>query len=177
VLLKLRYYDRKNVILLLIVLSLSVVIDVIRTTMADVYSGIGYNISPPFGAIVELGPDLYALRWSTVLDTTLNYFGSIFGNSIIYALGLYWLIRSKLKQAPTIFLIIFLSIGIIPLFLGNWIVQARVFYDITFQIPAAIALTYLYQRRGGALILTSVWVWLVAMSIRSVSNFYFIDPF
>ena len=174
--LKMKYYQRRNVIVLLIALSFSVFIDILRTILTGAYSGIGYDVSPPFGSIVQLGPEQFSTRWSTIIDTTLSYLGSLFGNSIIYALGLYWLIRSKLREVSTIFIITFLSIGIIPLFLGNWIVQARVFYDIPFQIPAAIALTHLSQRRNGILIVVAVSIWLIGLSIRAVANFYFVPP-
>jgi hypothetical protein len=176
VLLKIKYYERRNVIMLLVVLSSSVFTDILRTILTGAYSGIGYDISPPLGAIVQLGPEQFSTRWGTIMDTTLSYLGSLFGNSIIYALCLYWLIRSKLRETSTIFIVSFLSIGIIPLFFGNWFVQARVFYDIPFQIPAAIALAYLYKRRNGPLILIAVSVWLTVLSIRAVANFYFIPP-
>jgi hypothetical protein len=177
VLLKIKYYERRNVIMLLVALSSSVFTDILRTIVTGAYSGIGYDISPPLGAIVQLGPEQFSTRWITIMDTTLSYLGSLFGNSIIYALCLYWLIRSKLRETSTIFIVSFLSIGIIPLFFGNWFVQARVFYDIPFQIPAAIALAYLYKRRNGPLILIAVGVWLTVLSVRAVANFYFIPPF
>jgi hypothetical protein len=176
VLLKMKFYERRNVIIVLIALLSSVFIDILRTFLTGAYSGIGYDISPPFGSIVQLGPEQFSTRWSTIIDTTLSYLGSLFGNSIVYALSLYWLIRSKLRDVPTIFLVTFLSVGIIPLFLGNWFAQARVFYDIPFQIPAAIALTYLYHRRNGVLILIALSIWLIALAIRAASNFYFIPP-
>ncbi|TLX88756.1 MAG: hypothetical protein E6K94_11735 [Thaumarchaeota archaeon] len=106
----------------------------------------------------------------------LNYYGSLFANSIIYGLGLYWLLRSRLKDVSTIFFVTFLSIGIIPLFLGNWSVQTRVFYDISFQIPAGIALTYIYKKSNGAFIVLPICIWLVAISVIAVSNFYFVSP-
>lgn len=176
VLFKLNYYDRKKIILLLIVLSCSLLIDVARMIVTGAYSGIGYDISPPFGSDLKLGPEQFATRWSSLIDTTQNYYGSLFGNSIIYGLCLYWLLRSRLKDVSTIFLVIFLSIGIIPLFLGNWSVQTRVFYDISFQIPAGIALTYIYIRSSGVLVLIPICLWLIAMSIIAVSNFYFVSP-
>ena len=176
VLLGMKYYERRNIIVLLVALASSVFVDILRTIITGAYSGIGYDISPPFGSIVQLGPEQFSTRWTSIVDTTLSYLGSLFGNSIIYSLGIYWLIRSKLRDTPTILIVTFLSIGIIPLFLGNWIVQARVFYDIPFQIPAAIALTYLFKRRNGPLILIAVCTWLVAFSIRAVSNFYFVPP-
>ena len=176
VLLKLNYYERKKIILLLIVLSSSLLIDVGRMIITGAYSGISYDISPPFGSDLKLGPEQFVTRWSSLIDTTQNFYGSIFGNSIIYGLGLYWLLRSRLKDLSTIFLVTFLSIGIIPLFLGNWSVQTRVFYDISFQIPAGIALTYIYKKSNGPMILVPICIWLVAMSIVTVSNFYFVSP-
>jgi hypothetical protein len=174
--LKLDYYERRNVILLLIILSCSVLIDVVRMPLTGAYSGKGDEISPPFGSELRLGPDQFMTRWSNLIDTTHNYYGSLFGNSIIYALGLYWLIRSSLKNVATIFLISFLSIGIIPLFLGNWSVQARVFYDIPFQIPAGIGLTYIYKKSNGISLVLPILIWLLAISITAVSNFYFVPP-
>lgn len=176
ILLKLRYYERRSVILLLLVLFLSVLLDVVRMIITGAYSGIGYEISPPFGSDLRLAPDQFATRWSSLIDTTQNYYGSLYGNFIIYGLGLYWLISSKLKEVSTIFLIAFLSIGIIPLFLGNWSVQTRVFYDIPFQIPAGIALTYVYRKSNGIFIVMPVMIWLIAISITDVSNFYFVPP-
>ena len=139
------------------------------------FSGIGYGVSPPFGEL-RFGPEQFATRWSSLIDTTQNYYGSLFGNSIIYALGIYWLIRCKLTEVSTIFLISFLSIGIIPLFFGNWIVQSRVFYDIPFQIPAGIALAQIYRRGHSIITLIPIIIWLAAISITAVFNFYYVTP-
>ena len=175
VMIKLNHYDRKYVIILLIILASTVLLDVVRMAITGSYSGIGYEISPPFGSDLRLGRDQFVTRWSNLIDTTQNYYGSLFGNSMIYGLGLYWLFRTRLRQADTAFLIVFLSIGILPLFLGNWPVQARVFYDIPFQIPAGIALAFIYTKYAkpkGVLVLLSICIWLVAMSIQAVSNFH-----
>jgi hypothetical protein len=67
-------------------------------------------------------------------------------------------------------------IGIPSLFLGDWIVQSRVFYNIPFQIPAAIALTYLSTQRYALRLFAPIYVWLVAISLWTVSNFYEVLP-
>jgi hypothetical protein len=59
-----------------------------------------------------------------------------------------------------------------PLFFGDWTVQSRVFYNIPFQIPAAIGLNYIMQQRRGIIISLSICIWLIAISVVSVSNFY-----
>jgi len=176
VMLKFDFYDRKNVIILLIVVGSTLLFDMARMTITGSFSGISYGISPPFGEL-RFGPEQFVTRWSSVIDTTQNYYGSLLGNSIIYALGLYWLLRSKFRDSSTIFLISILSIGIVPLFFGNWIVQSRVFYDIPFQIPAAIGLVYVYKKFNSIMPLIPILLWLLSFSITALSNFHFVPPY
>jgi hypothetical protein len=173
VMLKLNYYPRRSVILLLLAVLSSVVIDSVRTTFTGISSGIERDLE-----VAHLGVSLnqFPLRWSNLVNTMQNYFGSQFSNFIIFALVMYWLFRSDLHQAPTIFLVTFLSLGIIPLFFGDLLVQSRVFYNIPFQIPAAIALTCIKRQANGNMIFLAICIWLVDMSIRAVSNFYLILP-
>jgi hypothetical protein len=73
---------------------------------------------------------------------------------------------------------IFLSLGIVPLFFSDWILQTRVFYNIPFQIPAAIALGYIlkqYQIKG-IMIMCTICIWIVSVSIVDLSNFYLVIP-
>lgn len=174
--LKFNYYNKRNIIILLVVLGSTILFDVVRMTVTGSFSGISYGLSPPFGEL-KFGPDQFVTRWSSVIDTTQNYYGSLFANSIIYALGLYWLLQSRFKDASTIFLISILSVGIIPLFFGNWIVQSRVFYDIPFQIPAAIGLACIYKKFNSIIPLTPILIWLLAFSITALSNFHFVPPY
>jgi hypothetical protein len=102
--------------------------------------------------------------------------GGQFGNFIILILGLYWLARSNLREPPNILLAIFFAIGILPLLFGNELIQSRVFYDIPFQIPAGIALAYLGRKINGPIIILPVCIWLLAISLRMVTNFYFVSP-
>jgi hypothetical protein len=174
VMLKLSYYSKKSIILLLLVLLVSVVIDVARMTITGSASGIEQDIK--IASLTGVGLEQFALRWSNLIDTTQNYYGSQFSNFIILMLGLYWLFRSNFRNPSTILLIVFQSIGIIPLFFGDWLVQSRVLYDIPFQIPAAFALADIKKQANGTMILLSICILLIAISIRAVSNFYLILP-
>jgi len=69
---------------------------------------------------------------------------------------------------------IFLSAGLLPLFFGSWTIQARVFYDMPFEIPAAIALYYLSNRSGSILVTAAACTWLLAMSLFTVMNYHLI---
>jgi hypothetical protein len=70
---------------------------------------------------------------------------------------------------------IFLSVGLLPLYIGSWTLQTRIFYDIPFEIPAAIALYYISTRTAGSMLVTVAGcTWLVAMSLVTVMNYYLI---
>jgi hypothetical protein len=166
------YYSKRSIILLLLVVLSSVVIDTARTAVTGYPGGIERDIY--IASTAEAGLKQFIERWSNLVDTTQIYSGGLFSNFIIIILGLYWLFRSNLSEPSTIFLLVFLSIGVIPLFIGDWVIQTRVLYDIPFQIPAAIALTYIKKQTNGTMILLPICIWLIAMSIRAVTNFYLI---
>jgi hypothetical protein len=160
-------YSRRGIIFLLVVILLSVVIDVAKITFTKSAGGIEQDIS--VARRQEVGVGQLPVKWNNLIDTTEIYYAGAFSNVIILALGLYWLIRSDMQNPSNIFLMIFLSIGILPLFFGNWLVQSRVFYNIPFQIPAAIGLFYIKKEKSGILIGTCACIWLIAMSVRTLS--------
>jgi hypothetical protein len=174
VMLKMNYYKRKSIFLLFFVIMSSVVIDVARTTMTGSSSGIEQDIQ--IANQRQAGLTQFALRWNNLVDTTQHYFGNLFSNFIILVLGIYWLFRCNLQQTSTIFLVSFLSTGILPIFFGNSDIQSRVFYDVPLQIPAAIALTYIKRDANASIVFLPICLWLLAMSVRAVSNFYLIPP-
>jgi hypothetical protein len=172
--LKLHYYCRRSIALLLLVVLSSVIIDVVRMTITGSAGGIEKDIE--VAKTVGAGPEQFTLRWSNLSRTMYSYVGGQFSNFILLTLGLYWLFRSNLREPSNIFLMIYLSIGLIPFLLGDHTIQTRVFYDIPFQIPAAIALSFIRKQVIGSTMLLPICIWLIAMSIRSVSNFYLIFP-
>jgi hypothetical protein len=175
IMIKLKVYNKKRIFLLLMILSSVIVIDIFRMNLTGTStSGIQEDI---YIAKSGIGIDQFAQRWSNLVFTIQINFGGLFSNFIIFALGLYWIIRANLKDPGTIFIIIFLSIGIIPLFFGNTIVQSRVFYDIPFQIPAAIALSNIKKNNiMGTLIASSISIWILDITIKELVNMYLILP-
>jgi hypothetical protein len=164
-----KYFQRRSIIFILLVLLSSVVVDVAKITMTGSAGGIEQDVS--VARSQQLGVGQLPVRWNNLIDTTEIYYGAAFSNVIILALGLYWLFRTDMRDPFNIFLVIFLSIGIFPLFFGNWLIQSRVFYNIPFQIPAAIALTYIKKVPKGNLMLIPICVWLITMCVRTLSNF------
>jgi hypothetical protein len=111
-----------------------------------------------------------------LLHTTNGYAGGQFGNFIIFTLGLFWLFRSDSRQISVIFVLLFLALGVLPLLVGDGTIQSRVLYDIPFQIPAAFGLTYLMRYTNGFLMTLPFCIWLFAISLRMVTNFYYVSP-
>ena len=174
VMLIINYYHRKSAILLLLVILLSISIDIGRAALTGSTGGIEKDLEL---VTEQTGLQQFTKRWETLNDVIQIYVGGQFSNFIILGLCLYWLIICGLREPHNIFIIIFLSIGIVPLFFGNWHIQIRALYNIPFQIPAALALTYMYNQTNTSKIYIPVFVsWLIAISVRSISNFYLILP-
>jgi len=169
---KLSSYRKKSIVILLMVVLSSVAIDVARSTLTGVSGGIGDDIS----LVRVAGTEQVTSVWNNLTDTTQNYAGGLIGNVIIFALGIYWLFRSNSRKLSSIFILIFLAIAILPLLFGNGIIQSRMLYDIPFQIPAAIGLTYLKRHPNGLLMILPICIWLLDISVRAVSSFYFVAP-
>jgi hypothetical protein len=172
---RLSQYRKKGIVLLLLVVLASVIIDVARMSIIGSAGGIEKDIE--FAKVTGAGPQQFALRWINLMRTMYSFVGGLFSNIIILSLGLYWLLRSNLREASSIFLIIYLSAGLIPFLLGDYIIQTRVFYDIPFQIPAAIGLAFIRKQViGGVALVIPICLWLFDITIMAVSNFYLIRP-
>ena len=78
---------------------------------------------------------------------------------------------TNFRAQVNIFIVIFLSIGFGAVFLGTPGIQGRILYDIPFQVPAALSLTYIKKQHGGALIFLTICILLIYVSIRAVLNF------
>ena len=164
---------KRNAVLLLIALFSTVVIDLARTGLTGAASGFEEDAK-----LAErlAGPEQFLLRWNNLTYTTTAFVGGLFANFTIFGLGLYWLLEARMKEPLSMFIMIFLSVGILPFLLGEWVIQTRVFYEIPFQIPAAIALLHTRKRTGGILKTQAICLWLIAMSLIAVSNFHLIKP-
>ena len=166
---KLKHYCKKRIVLLLILLSSSVMLDIVKTTVIGSTTGIEKDLE--FAKATGAGVEQFGIRWSNLIRSVYSFLGGQFSNFIIYSLGVYWLLQSKPRDISSIFIMIFLSIGLLAFLIGDYRVQARIFYDIPFQIPAAIALSSLWSSLRGSLISIPICIWLLGLTVRTVSNF------
>jgi hypothetical protein len=156
--------------MLLIVVLSTVVIDAARTAITGSAGGIEEDVK--FAKVTQVGAEQFAIRWSNLMNTVYILVGGQLGNFIILTLGLYWLFQANFRESSNFFIMIFLSIGLVPFLLGDFKIQTRVFYDIPFQIPAAIALCSLWKNTISRIIVPPACIWLIIVAIISVSNFY-----
>ncbi|HJT47232.1 MAG TPA: hypothetical protein VJ729_03535 [Nitrososphaeraceae archaeon] len=169
ILMTIKQYSKQRIVLLLAILSTSIVFDVVITSMTGSVSGLDKDIE--FAKATGTGIEQFAVRWSNLTRSVYSFLGGQFSNFIIFSLGLCWAFQSNTRDISSKFLMIFMSIGLVAFLIGDYRVQARIFYDIPFQIPAAIALSSLWESGRGRLIAIPVCIWLVSLAIRAVSNF------
>lgn len=196
--LKMNFYPKRSALLLLIIILSTVAIDVSKSALV----GTNLSIQNDVRFIFELGmgPSDFEGRLDTLTYTIQRYLGGLFANPIILLLGIYWLVRCNYKHPPNILLFLFLSTVIIPLFIGDWLIQARLLYIIPFQLPAAIALGAIIHQNSikrkklsaqtaqpqlrrqtdkealstplisNRVFVLVVFIWLISMSIKALAN-------
>jgi hypothetical protein len=165
------FFTKRRIIYLLLGILLTIVVDISKVMLIGSSGGLERDIGL---AQTNLGIEQFNSRWDILNRAVHNSVGGVLSNFIILLLGLFWVLKSKMREPGTMFLIIFLSAGIIPVYFGNATLQLRVFYDIPFEIPAAIALYYISTRSGTILMTLAACTWLVAVSLVTVMNYYFI---
>jgi len=165
---RLKMFERKRLALVFLIIVISIAFDVGKSIMTDTPFGIERDVS--FANTRESSENLFS-TWSNLSQASLVYLAGIFGNFLILSLCIYWLLRSHLREMPNLFIAIFFSIAIIPILLGDEVIQSRVLYNIPFQIPAAMGLVYLANQNRGVLLFIAISIWILTMSIQTIINF------
>lgn len=169
----LNYYPRKHFLLLYLVLSSSIAVDVLKSSWTGSLTGLESDVSIGFGH--GFGISQFSERLGTLAQTVQTYYGGIYANIVILGIVMYWLIRSQPRELSNIFIMIFLSTALIPLFIGDYVLQSRVLYDIPFHIPAAISLYYI-GRKNSKLIFVALLLITSYLSFHVLANFGYIPP-
>ena len=165
---KLKFFEKKNAVLILLVILASIAIDVGKETLTDSAGGIQKDISI---ANAYAGTENIFVIWQNLRESIQVFAGGQFSNILVLLLCVCWLVRSGFNSTRDIFIGVFFSIALFPLLFGSEIIQSRVLYNIPFQIPAAIGLMYFFNRPYGKLIVLAICIAIFAMAVKSVSNF------
>ncbi|HEX5187435.1 MAG TPA: hypothetical protein VFV86_11150, partial [Nitrososphaeraceae archaeon] len=163
------FYERKRIVYMFFCILPSVFIDITKIFLINT-SGVLQEIG--FATSKGVGVQDINTIWNNLIDTTHLYMGGLVGNPIILLLVIYWIFKFDMKEKYTVFLIIFFSISALPILFAEQEIQTRFYYEIPFQIPAAIALTIIL-RKHGALLFSTICLWMIVLAIRAASNFHF----
>jgi hypothetical protein len=150
----------------------SVIIEIARMLLINT-SGVKQELG--YALQRDVGINGIGTIWHNLIDTTHLHLAGMIANPIILLLIIYWLFNTKIKENYTIFLIVFFSLFILPLLFAEDTIQSRFFYEIPFQVPAAIALTMLKDRIGSYMPFT-ICLWLIIMSLYMAVNFVLVIP-
>jgi hypothetical protein len=167
-----KLYPSRQIFIVSLVIVSFIVFDMGRTNLGIGSGGIGRDLLVIEGT--ETGLDQLEMRWNNLVRTVQVYVGGINGNFFFLFTILIGtiLLFNTTGNSVKLFVLTFISLAIIPLFFGNKDIMARIFYDIPFQIPAAIALFWI-QGKGsiGKIAATSIIVCLIAVAIRISTNY------
>lgn len=170
---KLNYYCQKRFFALYVVLASVIAIDIAKAFFVDTTTGLEADIS--VGSIHGFGMSQFVERLGTLAETVQTYYGGIYANIAILGLVAYWLVRCKIHDLSSIFTMIFLSSALIPLFAGDWVLQSRVLYNIPFQIPASIAIYFLWK--GNHKLIFVAFVLIIGyISFHVITNLGYVPP-
>ena len=170
---KLISFSRRRILVASLCLLVTIIMDIARIYVTGASSsGLQETI---YLMNSGLGIDEFYQRWNNLTFTSQIFVGGIFSDIVIYVLVLSWLFRSRIMEPVTIFFMTFMSIGIIPLFLGDEIIQSRVLYDIPFQIPAAMALFFMMKNVAGRTMMFSICVWILFCSLSELHSIFILS--
>ena len=168
--LKFSNFKRKNILILLTVVIVIVVFDLVKIYTIGSPGGISQDFQ--VAQSTNTGLEQFAARWSNLVFTSQVLYASQFSNVILLGLSVWWLLTIQRFNPSNILLLLFLSVEILPILFGDPLLQSRVLYDIPIQIIAALGLVSV-RNKTNALFAASILLWLLVVSIRAVSNFFF----
>jgi hypothetical protein len=165
-------YKKRAIVFLFIAIAATAAIDAGRVAFTGSSGGIERDLKI---AQDQTGPDQFVMRWNNLSYSLFTFLGGIFGNVIILGIGLIWLLKAKMWDNHTILLMIFFSVGLVPVIFGDYVVQTRLLYNIPFQVPVAIVLADMARKRW-TVIAVAACIWLLVIAIRTTSNFHLVLP-
>lgn len=145
----------------------SILIDIVKMLWSN-NSGMSQEIS--FAVERDVGLHGIGTIWENLVATSHLTLAGLIGNPIILLLVVYGIYVIQVNRSYRIFFICFFSLFTLPLLFGDRQIQARFFYEIPFQIPAAIALMVLKERLGRYFPM-AICIWLIVMSVYVSANF------
>ncbi len=175
---------KKKIKQLLPVLGATIIVAALIMIAASILgqsSGLDRIVNLAAGSLRE---DYFAQRWFNLNYVSKIYLGGFLANPLLLLLNLIWVYNTKFKQDRfNIVLISAVSISSVFFFIGDFVIQSRMFYNIPLQISAAIVAANIFDGkyfgslsfRSRLLIVGLIAIFLVNYALMSLANFYLID--
>jgi hypothetical protein len=167
----LKKYPKRIIVIFLIIITSTVLLDFIRSLNNPSLAGIEGDLSA--AETTGSGVSQFGYRWDNLVRTVQVFLGGGYSNILLLSLALYASLALYSKTNYAVFISIFLSLGILPLFFANRDLMSRVLYDIPFQLPAAFSLVWIRQNSttSFSFIFPCALVSLTAIAVYMLSNF------
>jgi hypothetical protein len=161
-------YPSELIKLVFIALFIIVAIDVARGLSTG--STFGLTRDLVLAQSTNFGFAHFDVKWSNLVHTTEVFKAGIFGNIILLSLAVYGVLLLKYRNVIDIFVLVFVSIAILPFLFGDKIILSRVLYDIPFQIPVGLAMTNVLVSKYGKLKIICIVLSLLAAAVYVMFN-------
>lgn len=171
--------DRKKVALILFIVALNVSIDAARIYGLGAKGGFERDLEV---ANESAGLDQFVLRHSNLRYTFAVYVGGLLNNPLILGLALIFVIMGRRLVSDILwrYLLIALTISIIPILFGDEIIKTRIIYNIPIQVAAAlgalIVMSLLQDKRYKILFVTAIILFMINYGFRGMANLYLLPP-
>lgn len=132
----------------------------------------------------SFGQDFFATRWFNLNNTFRFYLGGLLANTVLMGLALVWAFKADYKNHFNAIIFASLSIFSAFFFLGNEVIQSRIFFNIPLFIPAAITLSNFMagkyaqalDSRTRSTIVVLIFLVIGNYALRSLANLYLVEP-
>lgn len=167
---------RLKTLLVLGIITLGIIgIDIVKSYYTNSTSGIQKDVTL---AKSSENANQFPLRWFNLNEAFRIYVGGFLTNSYVLVLLLLWaLLMVKYNNDSDRLLLSVLSIALLPLLFGDYAIQARLIYNIPFQIPASIIIYRISKDTifGKPLFFALLFI-QINYALRAMSNMQFIPP-
>lgn len=127
-----------------------------------------------------VGLEQFALRWNNLQYAFTVFLGGYLANIFVFVPAAVWAIFVKLSDNFNRLILSQIAVSIIPILVGDFSEQARIFFDLFLYIPASILIfnIYMYRKQHPALLIIALMIVIAATTytFRSLSNLELIFP-
>lgn len=120
----------------------------------------------------DVNPNFFATRWFTTNYTFRIYLGGFLTNSLLIAIAIFWALKVDYGNRFNVLILSGIYITSIFFFVGDTVVQSRMFYNVPLQIPAAIILAEIASFRSSS---SGLWrnvaILIVILGVAHLANY------